>query len=86
MVRYIIRRLLLSIPVLFGVVLIVFVLARVIPGDPCTAALGEHANPASCARSTRDSASWNRSPSSSRSTSGASLQSTSGTPSSSDDR
>jgi peptide/nickel transport system permease protein len=50
MVRYIIRRLLLSIPVLFGVVLIVFILARVIPGDPCSAALGEHANQESCAR------------------------------------
>ncbi len=49
MIRFIIRRLLLSIPVLFGVVAIVFVLARIIPGDPCVAALGEHANKQSCA-------------------------------------
>lgn len=48
MIRFIIRRLLVSIPVLFGVVSIVFLLARVIPGDPCVAALGERASPASC--------------------------------------
>jgi ABC-type dipeptide/oligopeptide/nickel transport system permease component len=34
MTRFIVRRLLLSIPVLFGVVVLVFVLARIIPGDP----------------------------------------------------
>ena len=48
MIRFIIRRLLLSIPVLLGVVALVFVLARVIPGDPCTAALQERANPVTC--------------------------------------
>ena len=48
MIRFIIRRLLLSIPVLLGVVAVVFVLTRVIPGDPCVAALGEKANPATC--------------------------------------
>ena len=48
MIRFIIRRLLFSIPVLLGVVAIVFVLARVIPGDPCVAALGEKASPATC--------------------------------------
>jgi peptide/nickel transport system permease protein len=48
MARFIIRRLLSSIPVLLGVILIVFVLARVIPGDPCFAALGEKANAATC--------------------------------------
>jgi ABC-type dipeptide/oligopeptide/nickel transport system permease component len=47
--RFIIRRLLVSIPVLLGVVAVVFVLARVIPGDPCVAALDQHANRASCA-------------------------------------
>jgi peptide/nickel transport system permease protein len=47
-IRFIIRRLLVSIPVLFGVVSIVFLLARIIPGDPCVAALGERASPASC--------------------------------------
>jgi peptide/nickel transport system permease protein len=48
MIRFIVRRLLLSIPVLFGIVVIVFVLARVIPGDPCRAALGERATEVAC--------------------------------------
>jgi len=48
MSRFIIRRLLLSIPVLLGVVTLVFVLARVIPGDPCRAALGEKATDEIC--------------------------------------
>ena len=48
MIRFIIRRLIVSIPVLLGVVAITFTLARVIPGDPCVAALQEHANPATC--------------------------------------
>ncbi len=49
MLRFIARRLLLSIPVLFGIVLLVFVLARVIPSDPCRTALGERATPQICA-------------------------------------
>lgn len=49
MIRYVIRRLLASIPVLFGVVAIVFVLARIIPGDPCRSALGERATDEICA-------------------------------------
>lgn len=48
MTRFLVRRLLLSIPVLFGIVFIVFALARIIPGDPCVAALGERANPETC--------------------------------------
>jgi peptide/nickel transport system permease protein len=48
MTRFIIRRLLYSIPVLLGIVLLVFILARVIPGDPCTATYGEKATPALC--------------------------------------
>ncbi len=48
MTRFVLRRLLCSIPVLFGIVLFVFVLARVIPGDPCTAALGERATARVC--------------------------------------
>jgi peptide/nickel transport system permease protein len=47
--RYIVRRLLLSIPVLIGIVFLVFALARLLPGDPCFAALGEHASEAKCA-------------------------------------
>lgn len=48
MTRFLIRRILLTIPVLIGIVFIVFVLARVIPGDPCRAALGERATAAIC--------------------------------------
>jgi peptide/nickel transport system permease protein len=49
MASYIARRLLLSIPALFGIVVIVFALARVLPGDPCTQALGERATDEICA-------------------------------------
>jgi len=49
MTRFIIRRLISSIPVLLGVILLVFVLVRIIPGDPCTATYGEKATPALCA-------------------------------------
>jgi ABC-type dipeptide/oligopeptide/nickel transport system permease component len=50
MIQYIIRRTLSAIPVLFGILLVVFVLARVIPGDPCRAILGEKATKAVCDR------------------------------------
>jgi peptide/nickel transport system permease protein len=46
--RFIFRRLLTAIPVLLGVVILVFILARVIPGDPCKAALGERATKQAC--------------------------------------
>jgi ABC-type dipeptide/oligopeptide/nickel transport system permease component len=48
MLRFILRRLLLSIPVLFGIIFLVFALARLLPGDPCIAALGERATEAIC--------------------------------------
>ncbi len=50
MTQYIIRRLLLSIPVIFGILLVTFALARIIPGDPCKAILGEKATPEVCER------------------------------------
>jgi peptide/nickel transport system permease protein len=37
-----------AIPVLFGILLSTFALGRLIPGDPCTMALGEHFTPESC--------------------------------------
>jgi peptide/nickel transport system permease protein len=49
MTRFIVRRLLSSIPVLFGIILLVFILVRIIPGDPCTAAYGEKATAQVCA-------------------------------------
>jgi len=45
---FILRRVLATIPVLLGILFLVFVLARVIPGDPCTAVLGEHATVPMC--------------------------------------
>lgn len=44
MLRHILRRLLLAIPTLFVVITIIFVLVRVIPGDPAVAALGDQAS------------------------------------------
>ncbi len=54
MLGYITRRILVSIPVLFGILLVTFVLARAIPGDPCKAILGEKATQEVCDRFTRD--------------------------------
>src|SRR3954449_1932675 len=48
MPRYIIRRILVSIPVLVVIVLAVFLLARVIPGNPCVATLGERPTQEQC--------------------------------------
>ncbi len=48
MTTYILRRLLLSIPVLFGILFATFALARLIPGDPCRAMLGEKATKVVC--------------------------------------
>ena len=66
MTRFIIRRLLVTIPVLLGIVFIVFVLARLVPGDPCRAVLGERATDAALRRrSSTATGSTSRSPSSS---------------------
>ena len=43
MIKYIVKRLLLLIPVLFGVSLIVFFLMRVCAPDPAPIVLGQHA-------------------------------------------
>jgi peptide/nickel transport system permease protein len=43
-----------AIPVLVGILLVTFVLARLIPGDPCKAILGEKATPAVCERFIRE--------------------------------
>lgn len=48
MTTYILRRLLLSIPVLIGILFATFALSRLIPGDPCRAMLGEKATDAVC--------------------------------------
>ena len=46
--RFILRRLLTAIPVLVGILALVFLIARLIPGDPCIAALGERATDEIC--------------------------------------
>ncbi|MBK9712544.1 MAG: ABC transporter permease [Kouleothrix sp.] len=50
MAQYFFRRILASVPVLIGVLLVTFALARMIPGGPCVAMLGEKARPEICAR------------------------------------
>jgi peptide/nickel transport system permease protein len=52
MTQYAIRRILYSIPVIFGILLVTFVMARSIPGEPCKAMLGEKASPEACERFT----------------------------------
>lgn len=46
--KFILRRIILSIPVLFGILLVTFGLLRSIKGDPCTAMYGEKASPEVC--------------------------------------
>jgi peptide/nickel transport system permease protein len=48
MTTYILRRILSSIPVLVGILFVTFAMARLIPGDPCRAILGEKATQQVC--------------------------------------
>ena len=50
MLRFVVRRLLLLIPILIGLSLLVFVWIRALPGSPAEALLGERATPAAVAR------------------------------------
>src|SRR6185503_3900837 len=43
--RYLLRRLLLTVPVLLGVATLVFALIHLVPGDPAQSMLGESASP-----------------------------------------
>jgi len=45
MLRYILKRLLMLVPVLFGVTLVSFSLLQIVPGDPAVLLAGEDANP-----------------------------------------
>ena len=45
MPRYLVRRLLLTVPVLLGVATLVFALIHLVPGDPAEAMLGDAAAP-----------------------------------------
>ena len=44
-IKYIVRRLLGAIPVLFGLSIILFAFVHLLPGDPVTSLLGQHATP-----------------------------------------
>lgn len=44
--KKVLKRILISIPVLIGVVLIIFIMLRIVPGDPAVTMMGEHVNPA----------------------------------------
>src|SRR6266540_875252 len=46
MLRYVVRRLLLLVPILVGVSILIFFWIRALPGDPASALLGERATPA----------------------------------------
>jgi len=48
MTGHIIRRLLLALPVLLGILFVTFAMARLLPGDPCRAVLGERATDEIC--------------------------------------
>lgn len=54
MIQYTIRRLLLAIPVILGILIVTFALSRMIPGEPCKAMLGEKATAAVCEQFTKD--------------------------------
>src|SRR3979411_1863345 len=45
MIRYTLRRLMALVPVMIGVSVIVFLFLHLIPGDPASAMLGDHATP-----------------------------------------
>lgn len=53
MLGYAIKRLLSAIPVLLGILVVTFSLARLIPGDPCKSILGDKASDATCAEFVR---------------------------------
>jgi ABC-type dipeptide/oligopeptide/nickel transport system permease component len=44
MLRYLVRRIILAIPILLAVFTLVFLVVRIIPGDPAVAALGDYAS------------------------------------------
>jgi peptide/nickel transport system permease protein len=50
MIQFFMRRLILLIPVMVGILLVTFVIVRLIPGDPCKVMLGERATEAVCSQ------------------------------------
>jgi peptide/nickel transport system permease protein len=54
MSQFLLRRLLLILPVLFGIMFVTFALARILPGDPCFAILGEKVSVEQCQKFKQD--------------------------------
>ena len=48
MLQFLVRRLLLVLPVLVGILFVTFAITRMVPGDPCFVMLGEKATVESC--------------------------------------
>ncbi|WP_101877194.1 ABC transporter permease [Lachnoclostridium edouardi] len=46
MLKNILKRIVISIPVLIGVILLIFIMLRIVPGNPVSTMLGEHVNQA----------------------------------------
>ena len=49
MLRFVVRRLMLLVPILIGLSILVFLYLRALPGSPCYALLGDRATPEACA-------------------------------------
>lgn len=50
MFQYVLRKLLVSIPVVWGVVTVIFILMAVVPGDPARIMMGQRGDPETLAR------------------------------------
>jgi ABC-type dipeptide/oligopeptide/nickel transport system permease component len=54
MLKYVLRRLLVAVPMLFGAMSIVFFAMRILPGDPCVAMMGDQATTEALADCTKN--------------------------------
>ncbi|HKC05766.1 MAG TPA: ABC transporter permease, partial [Methylomirabilota bacterium] len=54
MLKYVVRRLLIAVPMLVGAMSIVFFSMRILPGDPCVAMMGDQATTEALADCTRN--------------------------------
>ena len=54
MVQYVVRRLLIAVPMLIGAMSIVFFAMRILPGDPCVAMMGDQATTEALADCTKN--------------------------------
>src|SRR5499426_3050522 len=54
MLQYVLRRLLVAVPMLLGAMSIVFFAMRILPGDPCVAMMGDNATTEALADCTRN--------------------------------